>query len=311
VRETWEFCNTCFKRKLPPLTAILIDGKPFEAFQPLASQVAEDASVGRLDNLSPFGLVRFDRSLKVTSRHQGQEQATGQTAVWYYVVDRAAGGAPGAVQVTIDGADITSALVGLPEASSSFHSSDGRMVAARFNGRPLPADGLDGTGLLLRRPDATWLTRGATVNVKPDGEGATLLVTGEVSLAAGSRRFALEGKAPAALEVLVDGQYQRAVALTSAGNADAALNLPESGWYQMRLVAGVPPGDATFSFRVDGQPARVRSVPLLGGEGGANWSAGPLDLGSAGIVLATGAHVLTFRERSGRDGHLEYTLVVE
>ena len=138
-----------------------------------------------------------------------------------------------------------------------------------------------------------------------------ILAIGEVQLAAGDRRFTLNGPAAAALEVLIDKQFRRAVTLTAPGQADAALPVPAAGWYQFRLISSAVKGDMGASFTVDGGVPAIRTTPLLGGEGSSEWAVGPLDLGAAGILLAPGAHRMTFKERGGRAGHLEYSLLVE
>ena len=135
LRETWDFCNTCFKRKLPPDTEVYLDGIAFEDWKVGRDEVTEDMKEGRVDNLALLGLVAFNRSLKVVSRHRGVADASGVTAVWYYT-SKTSEGVPGALQVLLDGADITPALSARPEADGANAPALGRLLLRRHDGEP-------------------------------------------------------------------------------------------------------------------------------------------------------------------------------
>jgi len=311
LRESYDFCLNCFKRKVPPEAEVFIDGKLFDDWRATREEIPDGATTGRLDSLSLLGLVRFDRSLRVISHHRGVDVATGATTVWYYRARAARDGTPGALQVLVDGGDVTSILAARPEASLGVSHARGQVLVSRYDGAFPALDELDATAFMRRSPDAVWLARGDAIRAQTQLGGSVLLAIGEARLDAGTHIVSLVGSGPAVAELLDDGIFQPIARLTEAGSVDAGVLVSSTGWHQLRLVGTAAEGRVAMALRFDGATPALRTVALLGGAGDSRWSMGPIDLFEAGLELEPGPHALTFRNRSDRNGHLEYTLRLE
>lgn len=300
IRTSWDYCDNCFKRKDVPATRVTLDGAVWEGHR---SHRASDAPgpLGRTDDLSMVGLVRFQRSLKVTVQHQGIDTATGTTMVWYYTTDDANDGAPGAVRALLDGHDFTNALLGRSEVSRSMRPAADRMLVSRYDGA---TPNLDAPLDLPQPADKVWLARAVGVDTEIARESAVLL-DAYVMLGAGSRRLEITSNAATAVELLDPRRHR--VTIAEGG----VVEVGDEGWHRLRVLAAAPPGRLTLSFTVDGRTPRVRTEPLLGGAGDEGWSLGPIDLRSLQLTIPSGEHVLIVRNRGERNGHIEYSVLVE
>ena len=247
------------------------------------------------------GLIRFQRSLKVTVQQQGIDTATGTTTVWYYTTDDANDGAPGAVRALLDGHDFTHALLGRSEVSRSLRPATDRMLVSRYDGA---APNLTAPLDFPQPADKVWLARAGSVDTELATEAA-ILVDGYVMLATGARRLEVSSTAATAVDILDPRRNHLAI---GEGNL---VQVAEEGWHRVRILAAAPPGRLTLSFTFDGAKPRVRTEPLLGGGGEEGWSLGPLDVRSLGVALARGEHTLVVRNRGDRNGHIEYSVLVE
>jgi hypothetical protein len=308
IRESYEFCNSCFKRRLAPTTNVLLDGEIYTDWKSGHVVPLDTQALGHVENFVPLGLVRFDRSLKVLSEQVGVDDALGSTVVWYYT-SRSESYAPAAVTIELDGSDITPALYDAASSAGVLAPLSGSLEARFLQGVAWSAAEPPSSEDLARRPAAaTWFEQ-ALVSRAPELTAAdSLLLEGEVRLPAGSAAFGLVTEIAGFVDLRIGEAWQRLLVATdpaTGARVDAAI--PSEGWYGIRVGLAGSDGQTGWTLELPPSvdPAEdLRTLPVLGGSGTQAWQLGPLDLGAI-TPLTAGEHRLAFREGAGNGGDLQ------
>jgi hypothetical protein len=326
IRESYEFCNSCFKRRLAPNTFIYIDGTLYQEWTGSRQEVNTRVDVGRIENFIPFGLLKFEKSLRVTSYQPGYDNALGTTTVWYYVAEKKKT-APAGVQIFTDGTDITEKAVALlsPAGAEAHTFVDGKVLMSLRAGQSFSKpDAFSWNENLPGSPSESRLVDGLGEPFEPEAleEGQGWIATWEGLLkfpGPGDSVLKMQSSGVGVLELYIkDGWVRFINCLEPDKDFQNRLYVPEEMWIPFRIATSQETTEGHLTVRMASQSGefglisadQLRSPELFGGASGREWKTGSIPF-SASDYFSPGEHRIEFRESGGKGGNLYYILSIE